>query len=79
MAINDQAGLADYIADNYGACARGSDCYWGRDEGGRFNGCLKIGWRGRACVHWEPTTAKTEEELIAQQRGLYASDTNKRS
>lgn len=49
--------LADYIADNYGECARGSsDCYHG-------GGCLKTGWLGRACPHWRPVT---DRDFIAR-------------
>jgi len=60
LARND---LAEYLADNYGTCDRGSDCYHGRDARGRFNGCLRVGWRGRACPHWHPTTATNWDEL----------------
>jgi hypothetical protein len=48
--------LADYIADNYGECVRGPQC--GRD------GCLRTGWLGRACPHWQPVKAKDWEELL---------------
>lgn len=60
LARND---LADYLLDNYGACARGADCYWGKDAAGRDNGCLKVGWRGRGCKHWQPLGATTLDEL----------------
>lgn len=60
LARND---LADYIADNYGTCDRGADCYWGKDARGNFNGCLRTGWRGRECLHWHPISARTWEEL----------------
>ncbi len=51
--------LASYIADNYGECAAvraGMPC-----------ACLKNGWRGRFCVYWEPTSARTWDELNARQ------------
>lgn len=46
--------LADYLADHYGTCDRGADCYHGRAAPGVFDGCLRTGWRGRACDHWAP-------------------------
>jgi hypothetical protein len=55
--------LADYIADNYGACDRGTDCYWGKDTRGGRNGCLYTGWKGRECRHWHPVAAQTWDEL----------------
>ena len=55
--------LADYIADNYGTCARGSDCYWGTNVAGKLNGCLRVGWRGRDCAHWRPVEARNWDEL----------------
>lgn len=40
--------ISDYMAENYGSCARGAaQCYHGP-------GCLKLGWKGRACQHWRP-------------------------
>lgn len=57
--------LADYLAHNYGSCDRGSDCYHGRNGRGDFNGCLRNGWRGRACASWHPTAATTWDELHA--------------
>lgn len=55
-------GTSDYIADNYGTCRRGADCYWAP-------GCLRTGWIGRGCPHWQPVKAKTWEELAIEQRG----------
>ena len=52
-------GIADYIADNYGECDRGADCYHGKDSRGRPNGCLRLGWLGRKCPHWHPVKATT--------------------
>lgn len=63
LARND---LSDYLLDNYGHCDRAEDCYHGRDAAGRFNGCLRIGWQGRACKHWHPLGAQTFEELRAK-------------
>lgn len=60
LARND---LTDYLADNYGTCDRGADCYHGKDDRGRFNGCLRVGWKGRACKHWHPLGVQTFEEI----------------
>lgn len=60
LARND---LADYLLDNYGTCARETDCYWGKDERGEWNGCHRTGWRGRQCKHWKPLGATSLEEL----------------
>lgn len=57
--------LSDYILDHYGSCSLGVDCYWGKDPLGRFNGCNRVGWKGRKCPHWQPTGATTWEELNA--------------
>lgn len=55
MHAPNQYGLADYIADHYGACGLDNNCE-----------CLKPGkpWLGRACAHWKPVEARTWEELI---------------
>lgn len=66
-------GTADYIADNYGTCDRGSDCYWGTDAHGRSDGCLRIGWRGRDCRHWQPVKARNVEELKTEQENYNGS------
>lgn len=55
--------LADYLLDYYGTCDRDEDCYWGKDQLGRPNGCLNVGWKGRGCPHWKPLGATTYEEL----------------
>lgn len=56
--------LANWL-DTYGSCAREkgarNDCYHGKDSAGRDNGCLKVGWIGRACPHWKPIS---ETELV---------------
>jgi hypothetical protein len=68
LAPND---LAAYIADHHGSCDRDkpkrNDCYWGKDATGRYNGCLKVGWLGRACPHWHPVSATSWEELISEE------------
>lgn len=64
LARND---LAEYLADNYGTCDRGSDCYHGKDARGEFNGCLRTGWRGQACSHWHPLGVSNWDELKAEQ------------
>lgn len=50
--------LREHLLDNYGTCDRDvpkrNDCYWGKDEFGKDNGCLQMGWKGRACPHWHP-------------------------
>lgn len=63
LARND---LALSLADNYGRCKRGTDCYHGKDERGNFNGCLRTGWRGTLCPHWVPTEARDLDELRAE-------------
>lgn len=45
--------LYEYLADHFGRCdldrpGQRNGCYWGKP------GCLKNGWRGRACPHWHP-------------------------
>ena len=64
MAMVPGGDLRDYLLDNYGTCDRGADCYWGKDGRGRFDGCLRTGWRGRACEHWRPIG------VIEDDRGL---------
>lgn len=62
LARND---IADYLLDNYGTCDREAGCYWGKDSCGNYNGCLRNGWRGRACKHWHPLGATSLQELHA--------------
>jgi hypothetical protein len=57
--------MKEYLLDNYGECDRGPDCYWGKDSKENWNGCLRMGWKGRACSHWKPLGATTMEELYA--------------
>lgn len=56
--------LAHWL-DHYGQCSRDkgkqNDCYHGKDAAGRDDGCLKVGWKGRACPHWTPIA---ENELV---------------
>jgi hypothetical protein len=63
--------LDNYLLDIYGTCTRDqgkqNDCYWGKDANGRDNGCLKIGWKGRACPHWQPIS----ETQLQQIRRAY--------
>jgi hypothetical protein len=58
------AELLAHWLDHYGQCSRDNgkqnDCYWGTDAARRDNGCLKVGWKGRACAHWTPIS---ENEL----------------
>lgn len=53
---SDADDMSDYLLDNYGVCDLGADCYW-------RPGCLKTGWRGRACQFWKPLGATTWAEL----------------
>lgn len=59
----ESSPIADYLLDSYGTCDRGPDCYWGKDPAGNFNGCLKTGWRGTACPHWQPLETSSYQEL----------------
>jgi hypothetical protein len=59
--------FSDYLLDNYGECDRNEGCYWGKDKFGNFNGCLRTGWKGRACKHWRPLGATTLEQLKEKQ------------
>jgi hypothetical protein len=56
--------ISSYLLDHYGFCDRGSDCHWGKDALGRYDGCLKTGWHGRRCKHWHPAGATTLKELM---------------
>jgi hypothetical protein len=58
-----RSDLAEYLLDNYGVCDRDADCYWGKDEYGLDNGCLRLGWRGRKCKHWHPMGVTSWNEL----------------
>lgn len=61
--------LYEYLLDHYGICNRDrpsrNDCYWGKDAAGRDNGCLKTGWRGRGCKHWQPASADIIDRMMA--------------
>ena len=63
--------MSDYFLDNYGTCDREADCYWGKDKNGKWNGCLKVAWKGRACPHWHPLGVTTSGELDAALRQTY--------
>jgi hypothetical protein len=66
--LNPTSGeLEEYLADLYGTCSRGDDCYHGKNSNGKDNGCLKQGWRGRACPYWQPAT----EDQIALIKKAY--------
>ena len=67
LARTELTDLAEYLLDNYGTCERGADCYWGKNAVGQFDGCLRTGWRGRECKHWQPLGATTYEELAQLQ------------
>ena len=49
--------LAAYLTKNYGTC-RLSPCVCVKEQA----------WKGRACPHWQPTTATTWGELLAEIR-----------
>jgi hypothetical protein len=63
------AELLAHWLDHYGQCSRDhgkqNDCYWGKDAAGHDNGCLKVGWKGRACLHWTPVSGPELTWLIA--------------
>jgi hypothetical protein len=60
--------LYEHLLDTYGTCdrdnGRQNDCYWGKDARGNDNGCLKVGWLGRACKHWRPVDAQQIEAIM---------------
>jgi hypothetical protein len=60
--------LLDYLLDTYGHCDRDkgkqNDCYWGTDTLGHPNGCLRAGWKGRACKHWHPIEGELLDRLL---------------
>jgi hypothetical protein len=56
------AEMADYLADYYGTCERGSSfCY--------FSGCNGPSrpWLGRGCPNWRPSGARDLAELSTIQ------------
>jgi hypothetical protein len=61
--------LREYILDNYGSCDRDTpkrnDCFWGKDENGKDNGCNQVGWKGRACKHWHPVDEIQLEAILS--------------
>lgn len=63
-----EAKATDYVLDNYGTCDRltekRNNCYWGTDNRGNENGCLKVGWKGRGCPHWHPVAGAELQDLI---------------
>lgn len=71
MLARTDPDLAAYLLDNYGTCERDrpgrNDCYWGKDERGNYNGCLKVGWLGRGCPHWRPNVAAAYSGLTAAE------------
>lgn len=58
--------LLDHILDTFGRCDRDqpkrNDCYWGP-------GCLKTGWRGRACPHWHPVEGDDLDKIMSAHIG----------
>ena len=60
--MNRDAGLADFLLDNYGHCIRGAQCL-----------CLRPGsvWLGRGCSSWRSVGATTYEELEAEDQKVY--------
>lgn len=60
--------LYEQLLDIYGQCDRDrparNDCYWGKDAVGRDNGCLRVGWLGRSCKHWQPAEADQIEAIM---------------
>lgn len=68
MLVRNEA--LEHLLDHYGSCDRNlaerNDCYWGKNECGQFNGCLKVGWLGRGCEHWHPIEGDTLDKLLSQ-------------
>jgi hypothetical protein len=46
----------EYFINNYGRCLLGDGCHCVREL---------ASWRGSICAQWEPTKARSFEELIA--------------
>lgn len=51
----------EYFANNYGVCRLGDDCHCVRNLGA---------WLGTVCAQWEPTKAKSFEELMEEARAM---------
>lgn len=50
-----------------------------RTPRGRFNGCLRVGWKGRNCPHWVTLGATSWEDLKRlqqQERNLERVETH---
>lgn len=57
MAESDE--LVAYLRNTYGNC-RLEVC-----------NCLKQGWHNNDCPYWQPTSARTWDELLIEMRGVY--------
>lgn len=58
VAVDSDLDLRQYLADNYGHCALGTNCE-----------CLKSRreWLGTLCPHWQPLGAMNWEDLKRRQ------------
>ena len=60
----------EYFINNYGRCRLGDDCHCVREL---------ATWRGSICAQWEPTQARSFEELIEIAKKERASAKNRQS
>lgn len=51
----------EYFINNYGHCLLGEGCHCLRNLGA---------WRGAICAQWEPTKARSFEELMEEARAM---------
>lgn len=66
-----KAGLPDdYFRNNYGKCRLGDNCHCVRNLGS---------WMGALCAQWEPTQARSFEELMEIAKKERASAKNRQS
>ena len=56
-----------YLKNNYGSCKIGDECV-----------CIRQGWQGMLCPNWQPTKAKTINELLEIARRQYVEDKSNR-
>jgi len=49
----------DYFLDHYGTCELDDKCT-----------CLRDGWKGQMCFHWQSFGARSLEDLMKHARGI---------